>query len=227
MNESLRIIQELHDRGQHIGYTDVLESQTHLALTEASLGRAYQHFLTVRAGDRKVQSFSILTYWSTRLRSVQPKVPGGSWDHSRNLELRRPFEQELARVSRGFFKMRGYGQEEDPDAPGSFTVSEEPSYWANGIALADAVSLSRKYGQDAFTYAGPETGGDVVMFNQRGKEIQRWTKFDPRQIGQFYSKIKGRPFTFEIRDDGIDAMQLRYHVRGLQERIRTPEFWLA
>ena len=222
MNQSRQIISSLNGLLDEWAYINVLDAVSADALNEASLGRAYQHYL--RSGD---SSFGIVTYWLAS-RSIEPntaKNPSDSWDHTPNTKLHKGFVAKLKRVSNGFFPMRGHGQEADPNNPGKFLISEEPSFWANGITFDDIHKLAKNYGQTTFTYSGPETDGRVVLYDKNGRELESWDKFSPMKIGQFYSKIKGHPFVFEYWEEGIAAMQARKALRpALLERI---EQWVS
>jgi len=162
-------------------YYDVLVAKTAEEVNEASLGRAFQHFQ--RRGDK---SFAIITAWRQGLTSRE------------NQSNMKKLEQDIRSLGLGFFKMRGVGQEKDDD--GNVVEASEPSLWVNGLNLKQAIRLARKYDQDFFIFAGPESDGQVVGYDNQGRKVDTIApmgKFSPAKVSQFFSRIKGHPFVFE------------------------------
>ncbi len=162
-------------------YNDGFES-----LNEASLMRAYQH--VKKAGD---VSFAIVTSWRYNLSKAA------------NMSRLKNLETDIRTAGLGFFKMEGHWQEcQDPDVDykacpkDKLVDSIEPSLFVPKITMTYALSMAKKYDQDAVVYAGPETKGDVILLYKNGTK-DNIGAFNPMKIAQAYSKVKGKSFTFE------------------------------
>ena len=156
------------------------------AMNEASLGRVYQH---VKNSEKK--SFGILTSW----RAGSSK--------RENLANFKRLAGEVRSLGLGFFKLLGHWKEcQDPNIdyakcpPDQLEDTKEPALFVPGISLEDVKRLGNKYEQDAVVYAGPDTGGKVQLVF-RGGSTTSIGKFSPSKIAQAYSRVRGRPFTFE------------------------------
>lgn len=159
------------------------------AVTEASLGRIFQH-----VQDAGVASWGVVTSWR------YGADPGKAAENSRNLKELRSY---LSSLGLGYFLLHGHYEEcsDGSHAPGQCPKGHErpvaePSFFVPGLTHDQALSLARKYNQDSVLYAGPETRGDVVFLAKDGTTTNAG-KYHPGRIGAFMSKVKGRPFVFE------------------------------
>jgi len=156
------------------------------ALNEASLSRVYQH---VKKAKKK--SFGILTSW----RAGNSK--------RENLADFKRLAGEVRSLGLGFFKLIGHWKEcQDPTVdyakcpPDQLQDTKEPALFVPGISLKDVKRLGAKYEQDAVVYGGPDTDGKVMLI-PRGGSMSSLGSFSPNKIAQAYSRVRGRPFTFE------------------------------
>lgn len=155
-------------------FTDVLASSYIGASEEtlASLGRIYQHYLA--SGDK---SFCIMTSWK------------GSYSKEVNLKNLEKFKQLLRSNQLGFMEMKGKWKNDRDE------IESEPSFFIPRISLSLAKKLQEEFDQDAIVYAGPETEGKVFLYLSDGSG-QDLGKFHPKKIGDVFSEIRGKPFTF-------------------------------
>lgn len=164
-------------------------------LNEASLGRVYQH---VRKSG-KDSSFAILTSWR------------GNLTPNKNKANFRALKSAIRGADLGFFKLKGWWQEEGTDE-----ATAEPSLFVPDIPLDLARKLGKKYDQDAIIYSGAETNGKVALIFKNGSK-QVIGKFHPQAIAQAYSSVKGKTFTFEgfeyVKSSAVEAMIEMYHGR--------------
>lgn len=161
-------------------------------LNEASLGRAYQHFL-----KSKKESFGIITAW----RSANTANVNKS--HMENLK------NTIRSQGMGFFKLRGAWLEcTETDSGGNPVPYEncskeklrqvsEPSYFVTGCKKKDILRWAKRFQQDAGLYCGPESAGRIVIVRNDGTEIDLGAEFHANGISQAFSSIKGRGFFFE------------------------------
>jgi hypothetical protein len=170
---------------QEITWNDIIEAKTADELNEVSLGRVYQHIQ-----KEKVKSWCILTSYRD----------GNS--PSKNKADFKKLQSKIRSADLGFFKLVGHGQEEDED--GEVQSVKEPSLFVPGIDYKFAVKLMKEYNQFAIVYSGPETGDKIVLVEQNGKQTDLG-KFKPQKIAQFYSKLKGKSFVFELKADNLNA----------------------
>jgi len=145
-------------------------------LNEASLGRIYQHIQ-----KEKVDSWSILTSWRDE---NSPNKNKSDFNELKN---------KIRSMNLGFIQLQGVGQEEDEE--GKVTQVKEPSLFIPNIKQKQAQKLSDTYKQWGYIYSGPETNDKIVLISKEGQ--QNIGAFHPQKIAQFFSKIKGKPFTFE------------------------------
>jgi hypothetical protein len=149
------------------------------ALTEASLGRIHQHFK--KSGQK---SFAVVTSW----RSAKPA--------HENTAAFNDLQRTVRSQGYGYNKMHGVGEEEGG------VQSKEPSLFVHGMSLKHAVEHGKKHDQHSIIYSGPETGGRVHLVHLKDdgdKKVGDHTDlgtFHPKKIGQYYSKIRGKAFTF-------------------------------
>ncbi len=198
-----------------LSFLDVASARTigPAAVSEVSLARVWQHAQQVGDG-----SFGILTSW----RSALPRA-----ENQRRLGA---LEGAVRSAGLGFFKLQGHWQEcQDPGVPYASCPSDklvdtvEPSLFVPGADPGLLRRLGQKYDQDAWIYAGPETGGNVTLFFRDGGE-QGLGKFHPHRVAQAYSQLKGgAPFTFESVAQGFfeGLVQLAAPSMDLRERAEA------
>jgi len=158
------------------------------AITEASLGRVYQHVKRAEGGT----SFAVLTAY----RNGVPK--------KQNMANQKNLESRLRQQGYGYFKLTGFWKEcQDPsmeydDCPESMKVPvREPSLFVPKMTLDDAVAQAKRFDQDTIIYAGEQTKGNVALYSKSGRKIADLGTFHPNTIGRAYSMVKGKTFTFE------------------------------
>jgi hypothetical protein len=110
--------------------------------------------------------------------------------------------------------------------------TKEPSLFVIGISLEQAKKTARKFGQTWFIYSGPETKGKVCGFNPKtGEKVVEWDKFRPMMVAQYFSQIKGKPYTFEafeLKPTWMEGMIGQHIVREIPnfKRHYLPEkYW--
>ena len=145
-------------------------------INESSLGRIYQHIQ-----KKNVDSWAILTSFRSENSPSENK---------RNFN---DLKKQIRSMDLGFIEIEGVGQEEDED--GEIIQVKEPSLFIPGINKKQAQKLSDKYEQWGYVYSGPEVDNKIALVSIKGMEYIG--KFHPNKIAQFFSRIKGRPFTFE------------------------------
>ena len=145
------------------------------SLNEASLGRIYQHIQ-----KKNIQSWSILTSFRDELKPSE--------NNKRFYQLKNRIRQ----MNLGFIQMEGVGQEE---INGEIVNVKEPSLFIPDITLKQAQKLSDEYDQWGIIYSGPENEHKITLYSKQGQESIG--SFHPNKIAKFFSKIKGKPFTFE------------------------------
>lgn len=173
------IERRLNPPKRKITYADVLQASTPDELTEASLGRVYQH---VKEGE----SWAILTSWKSE---TSPDA------HEQNLKNFERLKQMLRSWGYGYNRLMGHGQEEDPKT-GEIKSVSEPSLFVPGITLKHAKRIQDRFDQYMIIYGGPETDWKATAYIKDGS-TQNLGEFQPNRIAKFYSEVKGRPFVFE------------------------------
>ena len=168
-----------------ITWNDIAACMTPDELNEASLGRVYQHIQ-----KEKVKSWAILTSYRDENSPTKNKADF------------KKLRSQIRSADLGFFKLVGHGQEEDET--GEVQSVKEPSLFVPGIDYDLAVKLMKEYNQFAIVYSGPETGDKIVLLEQNGKQTDLG-KFKPQKIAQFYSKVKGKSFVFELKASTLNA----------------------
>lgn len=149
------------------------------ALTEASLGRIHQHWK-----NSGTKSFAIVTSW----RSAHGK---GENEHRFS-----KLKADVRSQGYGYNRMTGVGEEENGG------MSKEPSLFVHGMSYHHAVEHGKKHDQHSIIYSGPETKGEVHLVHlkddgdKKAGDHTSLGKFHPKKIGQYYSKIRNRDFTF-------------------------------
>jgi len=145
-------------------------------LNETSLGRIYQHIQ-----KESVNSWAILTSYR------------GENSPSENKRNFKELKNKIRSMDLGFIEIEGMGQEEDEY--GDIVQSKEPSLFIPNITKKQAQKLSDAYEQWGYIYSGSEVNDKIALISKEGTEYLG--NFHPNKIAQFYSKVKGRPFTFE------------------------------
>lgn len=145
-------------------------------LNESSLNRIYQHIQ-----KKNIESWAIMTSYRSE------NSP------SENKKDFKELKQKLRSMDLGFIEIEGVGQEESEE--GGIKEVKEPSLFIPKINKKQAQKLSYNYDQWGYIYSGPETNDKIALISVEGTEYLG--SFHPNKISQFFSKIKGRPFTFE------------------------------
>lgn len=195
------------------------------ALLEASLSRIYRDF--------KENEFCILTAWRA-----------GDKDNKSNLKQ---LQSAIRGAGFGFVRIDGVGQEE---VDGKVVSVSEPSLMVKNVAkgggrvlptrefLKFMVELGRKYNQWGIVFNNPEVGTQLISLkdeagNQHSPKVEmRFKQFNPMKTAQFFSKLKGKPFTFEVFKYGnppenwIHGMQMEKSGQTDIHRYTTMDNWL-
>lgn len=169
-------------------YRDILDAKTPEELTEASLGRVFQHV----SGDT---SFAVISAFRGNLSPAE------------NNKRHKSLKTEVRKRSLGFFELKGVGQEEDGGE------SIEKTLMIPQIVLKTAIQLSKKFDQFAMLYKGDETKHKVAMIEMDSEQMTLLGVFKPQKMGQFYSRVKGKPFVFESMPADIGEMRARALVK--------------
>ena len=181
---------------EEITWSDIINASTADELNEVSLGRVYQH-----VQREKLPSWTILTSYRDE------NSP------SKNKSDFKRLQQQIRSADLGFFKLIGHGQEEDDD--GEIQSVKEPSLFVPGIDLKLAKNLMNQYNQWGIIYSGAEVNDKIVLIDKAGK-TEDLGAFKPQKIAQFYSKVKGKSFVFELKASTINAARaLGLHGRNI------------
>lgn len=140
---------------------------------EASLGRIYQHVM--RAGEKP---FAIFTAYR---ETCPPEL---------NKKRFEELKSRLKQLKLGYNVLDGQWVN-DCDQ-----VVKEKSVFVVNITKRQLLKFLDDYKQEAGVYAGPETNGEIVLLDKKGKVLGKIGKFHPKKIGDMFSMVKGRPFTF-------------------------------
>jgi len=158
-------------------------------ILEASLSRIWRDF--------KENEFGIITSWRV-----------GNTDNKQNLAK---LKSAVSSAGFGYVRIDGVGQEEDET--GKVKSVKEPSLLvknvkAGGEPLMDTkkferfmVKLAHRYNQWGIVLHNPEKGTRLIQTSDDGKPVNKvdmkMSTFNPMKVAQFYSSLKGKPFTFE------------------------------
>lgn len=154
-------------------YQRILDAKTPEEVTEASLGRIFQHV----TGD---DSFAVISAFRGNLSPAE------------NNKRHKALKAEVRKRDLGFFELKGVGQEEDGGE------SVEKTLMIPKITQAVALKLAKMFEQFAFLYfKGKETDNKVTMIEVASGKVIPLGKFRPNKMGQFFSRVRGKPFTFE------------------------------
>ena len=159
-------------------------------IVESSLSRIWRDF--------RNNEFGIVTSWRV-----------GDTDNRQNLSK---LKSAIRGAGYGFVRIDGVGQEE---VDGKVVQANEPSLLVKNVKkgggpLVDTkkfekfmYSLGKKYKQWGIVLHHPDKGTRLIALkNDDGKSISpkvdaKMRKFNPMKTAQFFSKLKGKPFTFE------------------------------
>jgi hypothetical protein len=162
-----------------------------MTLLEASLSRIYRDFQN--------SEFCILTAWRT-----------SSSDNTANLKQ---LQSAIRSAGFGFIRIDGVGQEE---VNGKVVSVNEPSLLVKNVAKGGGVvlpskdflklmiSLARKYDQWGIVFSNPTEGAKLISLKDESGNVHtpkveaRFKTLNPMKTAQFFSKLKGKPFTFEV-----------------------------
>ena len=158
-------------------------------ILEASLSRIWRDF--------KDNEFGIITSWRV-----------GETNNKQNLAT---LKSAVSSAGFGYVRIDGVGQEEDET--GKVRSAKEPSLLvknvkAGGEPLMDTkkferfmVKLAHRYKQWGIVLHNPDKGTRLVQTSDDGKPVNKvdmkMSTFNPMKVAQFYSSLKGKPFTFE------------------------------
>ena len=158
-------------------------------ILEASLSRIWRDF--------QDNEFGIITSWRV-----------GETNNKQNLAK---LKSAVSSAGFGYVRIDGVGQEEDET--GKVRSVKEPSLLvknvkAGGEPLMDTkkfesfmVKLAHKYKQWGIVLHNPKKGTRLVQTSDDGKPVNKvdmkMSTFNPMKVAQFYSSLKGKPFTFE------------------------------
>ena len=158
-------------------------------ILEASLSRIWRDF--------KDNEFGIITSWRV-----------GETNNKQNLAK---LKSAVSSAGFGYVRIDGVGQEEDET--GKVRSVKEPSLLvknvkAGGEPLMDTkkferfmVKLAHRYKQWGIVLHNPDKGTRLVQTSDDGKPVNKvdmkMSTFNPMKVAQFYSSLKGKPFTFE------------------------------
>ena len=158
-------------------------------ILESSLSRIYRDF--------KDNEFGIITSWRV-----------GSKDNKQNLSA---LKSAVRSAGFGYVRIDGVGQEEDEN--GKVRSVKEPSLLVKNvkkgnIPLMDSskfqsfmVKLAHRYNQWGIVLHNPQKGTRLIQTSDDGRKVTKtaatMSSFNPMKVAQFYSSLKGKPFTFE------------------------------
>ena len=158
-------------------------------ILESSLSRIYRDF--------KDNEFGIITSWRV-----------GSKDNKANLSA---LKSAVSSAGFGYVRIDGVGQEEDES--GKVRSVKEPSLLVKNvkkgnIPLMDSskfqsfmIKLAHRYNQWGIVLHDPKKGTRLVQTSDDGRKVNKtaatMSSFNPMKVAQFYSSLKGKPFTFE------------------------------
>lgn len=169
-------------------------------ITEASLSRIWRDF--------QENEFGIITSWRV-----------GSVDNKANLAK---LKSLVSSRGFGYVRIDGVGQEEDET--GKVRSVKEPSLLVKNVSPEKnsdrhrdgvgnrpvltsiafekfMVFLAHKFKQWGIVLHSPEKGTRLIQTSDDGRPVKKvdmkMSKFNPMKVAQFYSSLKGKPFTFE------------------------------
>lgn len=162
------------------------------AVTEASLGRVYQHFM--KSGEKSWAIISAFKYGLTPEENNNKDKRLKAWLSQKG------FGTESER--RGYFRVVGHWTELDPATgepaldQGKVKQAHELAYFVMGVSQDQAIEAMKEFDQQAVLYSGPETEGKVSLIHASG-DTQVFDKFAPQTVGNAFSTVRGKGFRFE------------------------------
>lgn len=195
------------------------------SILEASLSRIYRDF--------KETEFAIITSWRV-----------GDVSNKENLDK---LKNTINSAGFGYVRIDGVGQEE---VNGKVVSVKEPSLLVKnkkegGGELVSSekfydfmVSLGRKYNQWGIVYSNPTSGTKLIALKDDDgnsvspKVVMKMSKFNPMKTAQFFSSLKGKPFTFEgfkyadPPENWIHGMSMQLQGQTDISKYETQEIWL-
>ncbi len=172
-----------------ITYRDIVrarKSGDREALSEATLGRVYQHV-------KKSKDSSLVLITAFR----------GDKSKKENLAANKRLLSDIRSQGLGAFKILGHWREcqDDTvsykDCPDNKMVDvKEAVFGVPGMNRKTATMLTKKYNQDGSVYLGPETKGKATIIERDGSSFSIGS-FTPQKIGQGWSQVRGGKWTFE------------------------------
>lgn len=160
-------------------------------LTEASLGRVYSMFQSMKQG-KPDSSFAMLT---SQRQSFSALENDERFEHLKGM---------IRGMGLGFVRLDGYWKEcADPNVPydecppEKKKLGQEKSLFIPGITLTQAKHLMETFDQDAVVYAGPEVNNKVSLVFRVDGNIIELGDFTPGNLGDAWSELKGKAFHFE------------------------------
>jgi hypothetical protein len=157
------------------------------ALTEASLGRVFQH---VKKSGKNASLVLITAFRSGRTKKE-------------NLAANKRLEQEVRSLGYGLFKIIGHWREcKDNTVPykkcpeDKLVDVKEMTFGVPGMDRETAKKLTKKYDQDGSVYVGPDTKGKAIVIERDGGSFSIGA-FTPQKVVQGWSQVRGGHWTFE------------------------------
>lgn len=164
-------------------------------LQEFSMGRVYKHMENNRP-------MAILTGF--RYKDEQGNVLTLSQNRARNNKIK----AELQKMNFGYVQVKGAYIERDNDTGEGVEVTEESLLVMGEVGKADelkaiAIKLGKKFNQDSIFFRDDK--GQAMLISTRKDSfvgpigsIDRLGRFVPKQIGDYYTKLKNTKgaFTF-------------------------------
>lgn len=168
-----------------------------IILFESSISRIYQFW--VNSKDDPNYRFALLTSWRDEdIDKAKKAHDQAKLDTALNIQWTRfrAFKKEIQSLGLGFVQLLGHGQEENKVTGRMTNVSDEPSLFIPRITFEQTQQEAQKWDQDTFIYVGPETDGQAILFNKNGSRNMNLGPFRPIKIGEYYSELRHKPFTF-------------------------------
>lgn len=194
-------------------------------ILEYSLSRIWKDFQNTE--------FAIITSWRV-----------GDSDNKKNLS---ELKSAIQSAGFGYVRIDGVGQEE---VNGNIVRVKEPSLLVKNSKSGSnqavdsqkfydfMVSLGRKYKQWGIVYNNPTRGTQLIALKDDDgnpispKVVMKMSKFNPMKTAQFFSSLKGKPFTFEgfkytdPPQNWIHGMNLQGEGQEDIYRYETYEKWM-
>ncbi len=183
------------------------------ALSEASLGRIYQHVVD-STRDGGTSSFGMLSAYRFERSESENRAK-----QAELLNTLRATKLGIIKV-RGFWsecKERDYSKPPDPET-GAYPpmptetcpelkdriLGEEPSVFVPNITKDQLLKLGKRYGQTSVLYSGEDTDWKVVFLEPSTGMVQTsFREFHVNKLAQYWSQLRGgRKFNFEERQPG-------------------------